>query len=51
MAMRDRQPGWQGSLELCGNLGDAARSGGVGFRHFEDLDAVFESDARENFFR
>ena len=32
------------SVELCGNLGDAARSGGVVYRRFEDLDAVFESD-------
>jgi hypothetical protein len=30
--------------ELCRNLGDEARSGGVVCRHFEDLDAVFESD-------
>jgi hypothetical protein len=34
--------------ELCGNLGDAARSGGVVYRRFEDLDAVFESDTCDN---
>ena len=35
-------------VELCGNLGDAARSGGVVYRRFEDLDAVFESDTCNN---
>ena len=35
-------------MELCGNLGDAARSGGVVYRRFEDLDAVFESDTCNN---
>ncbi len=30
------------------NLGDEAQSGGVVFRRFEDLDAVFESDTCDN---
>jgi hypothetical protein len=34
--------------ELCRNLGDEARSGGVVCRHFDDLDAVFESDTCDN---
>jgi hypothetical protein len=34
--------------ELCGNLGDEARSGGVVCRRFEDLDAVDESDTCDN---
>jgi hypothetical protein len=34
--------------ELCRNLGDEARSGGVVCRRFEDLDAVFESDTCDN---
>ncbi len=34
--------------ELCRNLGDEARSGGVVCRHFEDLDAIFESDTCDN---
>jgi len=29
-------------------LGDAARSGGVVYRRFEDLDAVFETDTCDN---
>src|SRR5664280_739369 len=39
---------WSLLKELCGNLGDAARSGGVVYRRFEDLDAVFESDTCNN---
>jgi hypothetical protein len=34
--------------ELCRNLGDEARSGGVVCRRFEDFDAVFESDTCDN---
>ena len=35
-------------VELCRNLGDEARSGGVVCRRFEYLDAVFESDTCDN---
>ena len=45
--MRDIAPTFALS-ELCRNLGDEARSGGVVCRHFEDLDAVFESDTCDN---
>jgi hypothetical protein len=34
--------------ELCRNLGDEARSGGVVCRRFEDFDAVFESGTCDN---
>ena len=34
--------------ELCRNLGDEARSGGMVCRRFEDFDAVFESDTCDN---
>ena len=40
--------GQTATWELCGNLGDAARSGGVVYRRFEDLDAVFKSDTCDN---
>ena len=38
----------KGQSELCRNLGDEARSGGVVCRRFEYLDAVFESDTCDN---
>ena len=35
--------------ELCRRLGDGVRSGGVVSRHFDDLDAVLEFDALDDF--
>ena len=33
------------NAELCRNLGDGVRSGGVVDRHLDDLDTVLESDS------
>jgi hypothetical protein len=43
LSARDERP------ELCGRLGDEVRSGSVVSRHFDDLNAVLEFDASDDF--